>query len=190
MARWVVLGFAAIWAPFYWREYGWRNFLQLCDIAVFLTLAGLWRGNALLLSSQAVGAMVVDILWAVDFFGRAFTGRHPIGGTDYMFMDSIPLFVRALSLFHIVWPLLLLWAIRRSGYDRRGWILQAAIAGAVLLVSRLGPHPSYNVNFAWKAPFIDAPVGPAPVHLAACLLGLVLGAYLPTHVLLARCVRA
>lgn len=186
VARWVLLAFAATWAPLYWREYGWRNFLQLCDIAVFLTLLGIWRGNALLLSSQAVGAMLVDALWAVDYFGRLFTGRHPIGGTDYMFMESIPVFVRALSLFHVVWPPVLLWALCRTGYDRRGWLLQGAIAGAVLVVSRLGPDPAYNVNFAWKAPFINAPVGPAPVHLAVCLVALVLGAYLPTHLILAR----
>ena len=55
----------------------------------------------------------------------------------------------------------------------------------MLVVSRLGPDPAYNVNFAWKAPFINAAVGPAPVHLSVCLLALVLGAYLPTHLLLA-----
>src|SRR5688572_31783910 len=42
----------------YWSHYGPSVFLNLCDIAVILTCVGLWRGNALLLSTQALSSVV------------------------------------------------------------------------------------------------------------------------------------
>ena len=32
--RWGAVGWLAVWTPVYAQSYGWRNFLQLCDVAV------------------------------------------------------------------------------------------------------------------------------------------------------------
>ncbi len=73
VARWLGLAWLAVWIPAYWSFYGPVVFLNLCDIAVILTCVGLWRGSALLLSSQAVSSLVVDLAWVLDL---AWRGDH------------------------------------------------------------------------------------------------------------------
>jgi hypothetical protein len=175
----------AVWVPSYALYWGWANFLHLCDVAVLLTCIGFARGDVLLLSSQAVSSLFGDLLWCLDAGWRLFTGRHLAGGTEYMWDVRFPLWVRLLSLFHIVLPVLLLAALRRTGYDHRALRLQSGIAAAILLVSRfLGA--AQNLNYAFADPIFHRSFGPAPVHLAlifAALAGIV---YWPTHALLAR----
>src|SRR5713226_3660511 len=117
--RWGAAAWLAVWVPVYWRSYGALNFLHLCDIAVLLTCIGLWSGNSLLLSSQAVGAILPDLAWCLDAGWRLFFGRHLFGGTEYMWDVRTSLLARALSLFHVFLPLILWWSLRRTGYDRR-----------------------------------------------------------------------
>ena len=78
--RWAALIWLSLWVPAYASVWGASNFLHLCDVAVILTCAGLWSGGALLLSSQAVSSLLIDLLWDVDAGARLFTGRHLVGG--------------------------------------------------------------------------------------------------------------
>jgi hypothetical protein len=161
------------------------NFLQLCDVTVILTCLGLWLGSPLLLSMQAVSSLVIDVAWDLDLAFRVLTGRHLMGGTEYMWEARFPLALRLLSLFHLVWPVLLWWALRRVGYDRRALLAQALLALVVLAVSRV-VQPDANINFTQADPFLHRAWGPAPVHVgltAAALIALVYG---PTHALLRR----
>ncbi len=183
--RWGAVLWLAVWVPSYWFVWGWQNFFHLCDIAVILTCVGLWRGSALLLSSQAISSMVVDLAWCVDVAWRWLFQKHLIGGTEYMWDARFPLWVRLLSVFHVFWPVLLFWSLRRLGYDHRGWILQSGIASVVLVASRF-IAPDHNLNFAYRDPILGRAWGPAPVHLALILLGLVAILYWPTHRVLAR----
>jgi hypothetical protein len=142
--------------------------LHLCDVAVFLTCVGLAYNNTLLLSSQAVSSLAGDLLWCLDAGRRCFVGRHLLGGTQYMWDPRFPLWVRLLSLFHIILPLLLLVVLCRTGYDHRALRLQSGIAAAVLVVSRfLGP--SRNLNYAFADPIFHHAFGPAPAHLVLLL---------------------
>jgi hypothetical protein len=174
-----------VWAPAYASTWGVANFLALCDVAVILTAVGLWRGSALLLSSQALPAIMAGLLWAIDVTARLVTGRHLFGGTEYMF-SAQPLPVRLLSLFHLLLPVVLVAALRRTGYDRRGLALQVALMAPLLVASRLLTPPEKNLNFAWVDPLLHRQWGPVPLHLLAMLVGTTLVAYLPTHLLLAR----
>ena len=185
-ARWVALAWIAVWLPLYLWKYGWHVFLNLCDIAVILTCVGLWTGNPLLFSTQAVSSLVVDLAWNVDLAARALTGEHLIGGTEYLWDAKWPLWLRALSFFHVLLPPTLVWALRRTGYDRRALPLQAALALAVLIASRLSLGPDENQNFAWRDPFVGRSWGPAPVHVGLTWAVLVAAVYWPTHALLAR----
>lgn len=169
--RWAALAWLVVWVPAYWLFWGPVVFLNLCDIAVVLSCIGLWRGSAVLLTSQALSSIVVDGAWTLDLVWRAAAGRHLIGGTEYMWDAQYPPWLRALSLFHVVLPVLLVWSLRRVGYDPRGLPLQVAIAAAVMIASRaLGP--SVNANFAFTDPLFGRSWGPAPVHLAVILGGL------------------
>jgi hypothetical protein len=160
--------------------YGFGNFLHLCDVAVLLTCVGLWRGSALLLSMQALTSLLIDLTWDLDLGWRLVTGRHLLGGTEYMWEAKYPLCVRLLSLFHLVLPVLLLWALRRVGYQRRALALQSALGLALIAAARL-VGPEANVNFSWRDPFFHRSWGPAPLHVLVIFAGLVAVVYAPTH---------
>jgi hypothetical protein len=184
-ARGLALVWLLVWAPAYAWGYGWANFLQLCDLAVILTCVGLWRGSPLLLGMSALSSLVIDVAWDLDLAFRALTGGHLFGGTEYMWDARFPLALRLLSLFHVVWPPLLWWALGRVGHDRRALVAQAALALVVLGASRV-VRPDANINFARADPFTHRPWGPAPVHVGLTALALVGLVYVPTHALLRR----
>jgi hypothetical protein len=85
-----------VWAPVYWRQYGAQNFLFFCDLGNLLIAIALWSESALIFSWQAVSLLLFQTLYTVDLAGAAVTGRHVIGGTEYMFDRAIPLYIRLL----------------------------------------------------------------------------------------------
>lgn len=183
--RAAALAWLVLFVAVYWRVYGPANLLHLCDVAVIVTCVGIWLGNRLLLSSQAVSSLVVDITWNLDVFWRLLLGRHLIGGTEYMWDARFPPAVRLMSFFHLVWPPLLLWSLHRVRYDRRALPLQASIAAVLFVAARL-VMPEANINFAHRDPFFGRQWGPAAVHLALTWTVLVAVIYWPTHRLLMR----
>ena len=182
--RWFSLAWMVVWLPAYFRVWGWANLLHLCDVCVILSFIGIWWANSLLLSSQAVAALAAGVLWGFDVGWRLTTGRILLGGTDYMWDARYPLWVRLLSTFHIGLPLVLLWTLRRVGYDRRGLALQAVIAAVLLIASRF-LSSDLNLNYAYRDPLWHRSWGIAPVHLAVIFIPLVALIYWPTHFLLA-----
>jgi hypothetical protein len=181
--RWCALLWMLVWLPAYFRVWGWANLLHLCDVAVILSFLGIWLGNSLLLSSQAVGALAAGLLWLLDVGSRLVAGRFLIGGTDYMWDAHYPLWVRLLSTFHIGLPLVLLWTLRKVGYDRRAFALQSAIAAVLLVISRF-LDPALNMNYAFSDPLFHRVWGPAGAHLVVILIPLIVLIYWPTHRLL------
>jgi hypothetical protein len=172
-----------IWIPAYWYTWGAANFLHLCDIAVLVTCAGLLTNSALLISSQAVGSLLVDLAWTLDAGWHLARGRGLLGGADYLFDANYPLWVRMLTLFHVGMPVLLLWALRRTGYNRRGWPLQSAIALLAFVAARF-TLPAENINYAFTDPFIHRAWGPPAAHVLISWLFMTLVVYLPTHLVL------
>jgi hypothetical protein len=187
--RWAALFWLAVWIPGYWRTWGAANFLHLCDVAVFLTCAGLWSSNSLLLSSQALSSIVVDTAWLLDAAWRLLFAKHLIGGTEYLWDARFPLWARLLSLFHVILPALLVWSLTRVGYKRHGLRLQSAIAAVLLVASRFVPA-ARNINFAWTDPILHRSLGPAAFHLAVIYVVLIGAIYWPTHLALVRWIHA
>ena len=176
---------AAAWFPIYFDYYGFANFLHLSDIAIALTIIGLWTSSSLLISSQAVSVLIGETLWCVDVLWTVALGHHLIGGTEYMWGHQYPLWLRLMSLYHFVLPVLLVWAVARLGYNRRGLKLQAGIGAAALVAGRIWGQKD-NINFAFHDPIFHWAWGPAPVHLLVMFAGMILLDYLPTHWLLAK----
>jgi hypothetical protein len=183
--RWSALIWLGVWFPAYWYTWGAANFLHLCDIAVILTCIGLWTSSALIISSQAVASLLIDVVWVLDVGWRFITGHDLVGGVDYLFDPRYALWVRLLSLFHLIMLPLLVWALQRLGYDPRGVKLQVGIAFLLFISSRFS-QPQENINFAFTDPFLHRQWGPAPVHLTISLLFVTIVIYLPTHLLLRR----
>ena len=139
-----------VWVPIYWSFHGPANLLWLCDVANFFIALALLVDSPLLFSSQAVGVLLIQLAWMVDFFGRLILGHHLIGGTEYMFEAAQPLWLRGLSLFHVFVPVLLVWAIWRLGYDRRGWWLETVLLWLILPLSFVAAPPPDNLNWLWS----------------------------------------
>jgi hypothetical protein len=97
-----------------------------------------------------------------------------------MFDAQVPLPIRLLSLFHVVIPPLLLWAIWRLGYDRRGWKYQTLTAWIVIPVNYFW-RPQYDVNWARGPFFRDQHAMPGFLYLLIYLTVVPAVVYYPTH---------
>ncbi len=156
---WLKLAYTAfmlVLVPVYWRHYGPANFLYVSDLALFFALAAIWLESPLLASMAAVGTLATQALWIADFTAKL-AGGQVTGMTDYMFDTAYPPYLRALSLFHLWLPVLLLYLVWRLGYDPRAFWTWTVLAWAVLLVSYfLLPPPSpgpggtaRNINYVY-----------------------------------------
>jgi hypothetical protein len=182
--------FVCALVPIYWRHYGPANFLWFSDIALLVLVPALWLESPLLISMMAISVVFFEALWNIDFFFRLVTGKSLIGLSAYMFDAKIPLFIRGLSSFHIVLPLLLLWALHHLGYDQRAFVWQTIVALVVLPLSYLVSNAQENVNWVYGFGQKPQTILPAPLFLILLMALFPLAVYLPTHLLFARIFRA
>lgn len=168
------------WAPIYWKQYGVQNFLFFCDLGNLILLVALWSESVLLFSWQAVSLLVFQSLFTIDVIGAWLSRHHLVGGTEFMFDPHLPLLVRGLSLFHVVTPVILLWAVWRLGYDPRGWKLAIAECWIVVPINYFW-RPEHNVNWARGIFFVQQELVPGWVYLTGYLLLVPLVVYYPTH---------
>jgi hypothetical protein len=176
------LGIVAVWL----RHYGPRNLLWLSDIALIGAVPALWLEDARIGSVLAVAVLLPELLWNLDFVLRILTRRRWTGLTDYMFEAERPLILRALSLFHVPLPLVMIWLLHAYGYDTRVALPGAiALAAIVLPWSRAVSPPEKNIN--WTYGLGARRVSwPAPLYIGVLFLGFVALVFLPTHLVLAR----
>lgn len=182
--------FVCALVPIYWRQYGPANFLWFSDIALLALVPALWLENTLLVSMMAVSVVFFEALWNIDFFFRLATSKSLIGLSAYMFDPKISLFIRGLSCFHVVLPLLFLWTLHRLGYDQRAFVWQTVVALVVLPISYLVSNPQENVNWVYGFGQKPQTILPAPLFVIFLLLLLPVAVYLPTHLLFSRIFRA
>lgn len=195
---WLKVGytfFMIVLVPVYWANYGLTNFLYFCDIALFITLFAVWKESRLAASMAAVGILVPQLFWCLDFgiqIVREISGAEHSGMTAYMFDGSKSAFLRGLSLFHGWLPFLLIFLVSRLGYDPRAlksWTLLAWIlclfsffllppAGATLT----NPNMPLNVNYVFGLDDSQKQTWmPDGAYLGFWMLTLFFLAYLPTH---------
>jgi hypothetical protein len=186
--------FMAVLVPVYWRNYGPTNFLYFCDVALIITLVGIWIESPLLVSMCAVGILASQALWVVDFLSNLI-GVPLTGMTDYMFAADHSLFLRSLSLFHGWLPFLLVYLVWRLGYDRRGLAAWTAVAWALVLICFFfmpPPRPDpgltpVNINYVWGMSDTAAQQWmPPAVWVAGLIVLLSVLLYVPVHFLLRR----
>lgn len=148
--------FMAVLIPVYWMNYGPTNFLYFCDVALILTLVGIWKESRLLISMCAVGIVGVQIFWVLDYLVMLL-GFDGTGFTAYMFNSETSFFLRSLSLYHGWLPFLLVYLVWKIGYDQRALKYWTPLAWALILIAffflpkaqeGLGLTP-VNVNYVW-----------------------------------------
>src|SRR3990172_4466548 len=176
--------FAVITVAVYAVKYPLGNFLWFSDIALVLTAPALWFESSLLASMLAVGTLLPEVFWNAGFFGRLFTGKRLAGLTDYMFDAQKPRYLRALSLFHVFLPVLLLWMIARLGYSPKALIAQTALAWPVLPLTYGTTDPAKNINWVFGPGLVQRNRLSAMLYLGLLMIAFPVLVYLPTHLLL------
>jgi len=178
--------FVAWVIPIYWKQYGPATYLWFSDVALILLVPALWLESKLFFSALAVSVVLLELLWNVDFFVRLLTRSQLVGLSDYMFDSTISRSIRALSLFHVFLPAILIWYVYRLGYDSRAFVVQTFSAWVVLLLSFFLTKPKDNIN--WVYGFGKKPQTRVPkvIHLLLLMLGLPVLVYLPSHLVLKR----
>ena len=168
----------------YFVKIGPKNYLWFSDIALILTGVALWLESPLLAGMMAVGLLLPETVWNLSYFAGLLTGK-PIGGVaGYMFDQDKPRYLRALSLFHVFLPVLLVWLVWRLGYDPDAWVAQTVLAWIVLPLTYALTDPEDNINWVYGP--LDKPQTRVPplVYLALLMFVFALLVYLPTHLLL------
>jgi hypothetical protein len=195
--KWAFTAFMMVLVPVYWVNYGPTNFLYFCDASLFLTLYAIWMDAPLPASMAAVGILVPQFFWCLDF-GAQLLGFHHGGMTGYMFdAKDHPLYLRGLSLFHGWLPFLLCYLVCRLGYDRRALKLWTALACVLCLVAFYllppggaklpDPKTPYNINYVFGLDDDHPQTWMAPrLYLVVYFLALFTLAYVPTHIVLSK----
>jgi hypothetical protein len=178
--------FVVLLASVYLMEYGIENFLWGSDIALLVTVFGLWLENRFLVSMMIIGILLPEFFWNIDFFSRLVAGYDVFGLnlTAYMFDPNRLFLLRFLSLFHVFLPIVLFYAVLRLGYDSRAFLAQCLLTWFILPVSYFFTDPERNINgvFGLTAEPQTMMSGGAYLLLIMLLYPLLLS--LPTHLAL------
>ena len=168
----------------YWRHRGPANFLWFSDIAFLALVPGLWLESPFVVSLAACMVFVPEFLWSVSFFGALLRLPRVTALADYMFDKQRPLWLRAVSLFHVPLLAVTVWGPWRLSYDPSVFPWAVLIAWLVLLLTRWLTKPEPNINHVYRFPFA-AGAGLTPVrHMLVLMIAVPLVLQLPGHLLL------
>jgi hypothetical protein len=178
----------AVYAAYYSFAH---TFLWFSSLALLLTCVALWLESPLLASMQAVGVVLLEFGYTLDFLIRLTTGEFMLGLSVYFFQaEDSPWWVRAFSLFHIPLPWLLLWLLWRLGYDRRAWGLQSGLAWVLLPVCYFFTDPADNVNWIFGPNSHNWSFMPRWGWLVLLMLAVPTLIYLPSYWVFSKIFRA
>jgi hypothetical protein len=186
---WLKIGYTAfvcVLIPIYTGHYGPGNFLWFSDMALLLGLGAVWLESSLLASMIALAVLLLDVVWNLDFLSQLVFGKPIIGLSSYMFDSQVRVHIRALSLFHVFFPVLIVWLLFRLGYDDRALVLQTVLAWVLLPLSYFFTRRAENVN--WVHGFGNRPGGwlSPPLHVLMLMVLFPVVIYLPSHLLLKK----
>lgn len=184
ISLWIKLPYtllAVIIVPVYWYKYGVTNFLWFSDIAFLAMVPALWFRNRLMASMMAIGVLPLETLWMASFF----TGGAFLGMADYMFDPQLPLWLRALSLFHFPLPAAVVYMIWRFGYDPRALYPQIGLSIAVILMTHQLTKQADNVNIIFPPKGLEGLISPSFYSVLMPLV-LITGVIIPMHFILKK----
>ena len=184
---WLKVGYTAfvcVLVPIYWKHYGPGNFLWFSDISLLIAVLAIWLESALLTSVIALAILLLDLAWNLDFFSKLIFNTSVTGLSTYMFRRENSVLIRGLSIFHVFFPVLIIWMLHRLGYDSRAFLIQTLLAWILLPLSYFLTRRSENVN--WVHGFGNKPYRwvAAPLHVLLLMVLFPIVIYLPTHFVL------
>lgn len=152
LLKYILSLWALVLVPVYWQSYGPENFLWFSDIGLFGTIAALWFESHLLMSMIILVALIAEIVWNIDFFMQLLFSQS-LGLADYMFEPKYTLFLRSLSLFHVILPFLWISYLFTKGYDVRALPYAIILSWVVLVGTYMFTNPATNINWVFS-PYI------------------------------------
>lgn len=151
MSKLILGALLLVLIPNYYQSYGIENFLWFSDITLFLIFLGVYISSALLISVAATLSFFIEINWCVDFFYNLFTGTNLLGMADYMFDNKLSLFLRGLSLFHLLLPIYSIRYLYLWGYDDSAFKYSTMLYWIIILVCYLFTEVDKNINWVHLA---------------------------------------
>jgi hypothetical protein len=176
--------FILLLIPVYWKNYGPKNFLWFSDIALFASAIAMWLENSLLASMMAVGVLLPELGWNIDYFVRLITGKKLLGLSNYMFEDDKSYFLRGLSLFHVFIPVILIWMLLEYGYHSHAIYYQTLLSWIILVICYLFTPAKDNINWVFGPGSKPQKKISPNLYLLLLLLFFPLAIFLPIHLLL------
>ncbi len=167
----------------YWRYRGPDNLLWFSDLALLVLVPGLWMESSFVVSLTACTVLVPEALWSVSFFARLFHLPRVTNIADYMFDEPVPLWLRAMSLFHVPLLAVIVWGPWRLGYDPSVFPWAVGIAWIVMLLTRWLTKPEPNINHVYELPIYKGPKLAPLQHMLVMMAATPL-VMLPGHLLL------
>jgi hypothetical protein len=170
------------------------NLLWFCDISIIITFFGLWFESSLLISMAALASVATQLVWQVDYFFHLVSGQRLFGFSDYMFDANLSTYSKAVSLFHVWMPYMLLYSLHIVHYNRKALAGQTLIGCMAILLSFLLTNdmfgPAGNLNKVYGLSDKEPQTWMAPwlwliVVMAYCFFCI----YLPMHFLFSRLFR-
>ena len=178
--------YLAVFISVYWVLRGPANFLWFSDIALIVIVITLWLEKPLPASMMAVGVLLFELGWILDFLFRLIMGHHLFGlnATRYMFTPELPFVIKLLSFsLHVILPVLLVYVFHKLGYDRCAWKAQTILAWIVLPVCYFFTDPALNINWVFGIGGQQT-LATGPVYLISGMIVLSFLVYYPVHRLL------
>lgn len=172
--------------PVYWYNYGFANFLWLSDVGLFLTLIALVYKSRLAMSMAFVGVFLYEAAWIIDFVYHLMFGKSIFNIVDYMFDPNLALWLRGLSLFHLVTPCIWLYYAKKWGYEPKALYYFVVLYWLDLLAVYFFTVPADNINWVFMPYFYNWQAFPPLLWLILLMLLIPALMLLPTHYLAMR----
>lgn len=167
------------------QNYSLLSLLWFSQIGLFIVFIGMWGESKTLISMASLSILLFHSIWTAGFLIRLIAGINFVGGLDYMFNPGTPLFLKILSSYHLVMPFMLLWLLKRKGYDPRAFKLQMLLGWLIMILSFLFTPVSRNINWVFGLVSPQNLISPySYLIIVMALLPLVV--YLPTHIILKK----
>lgn len=179
-------GVVAVVFAVYARRYPPANFLWASNLGLAGLVLALWLESALLASMMALSLLLPSLMWNVCLVGGLLGARRLREPISYMFDPELPHWLRALSLYHVAVPVLLLWTVVRLGYEPAAVPAQTAVAWTVIGVARVLSGPDVNPNWVYGPTGTIRTPGRSAAWLAALAAFALVVVILPTHLVLGR----
>lgn len=172
--------------PAYWKNYGLENFLWISDISLFLTYLALIFQNRLLMSIPTLGSLPVEFLWIFEFTCQLLTGNNFTTLAQYMFEPQYNILLKALSLFHLILPIVWIKYLFTWGYDKRALPYMTILALSLGVATYLLTNPEKNINWVFSPELYNWHWISNPLWLLLFLTIIPITIFLPMHFLLKR----